>query len=65
MKSVCAYLRFDQELSICAGKNKRTFHIELPVYNITVTKYQLLCCSKTIYLFVCCVTLFLELTIAS
>jgi hypothetical protein len=28
MKSVPAYLKFDQELSICAAKNKRMFHIK-------------------------------------
>jgi hypothetical protein len=27
MKSVCAYLKFDSELSICAAKNKHCFHI--------------------------------------
>jgi hypothetical protein len=28
MNSMCAYLKFDPELSICAGKNKHSFHIK-------------------------------------
>jgi hypothetical protein len=27
MNSVCAYLKYDPELSICAAKNKYRFHI--------------------------------------
>jgi hypothetical protein len=28
MNSVCAYLKFNPELSICAAKNKHKFHIK-------------------------------------
>jgi hypothetical protein len=28
MNSVCAYLKFDPELSICSAKNKHRFHIK-------------------------------------
>jgi hypothetical protein len=28
MNSMCTYLKFDPELSICAAKNEHTFHIK-------------------------------------
>jgi hypothetical protein len=55
MNSVCAYLKFDPEVSICAAKNKHRFHIKevnfIPVPKIralqTDLKHEIAIISKT------------------